>query len=91
MDAKALGGHRPRRVLGGCQTPNTAPDALASCRARGGEVEEVCTVRRIVFDCVAWGYSCRGAALDHDSWCALPEERQSIGWIQRDQFCNQPH
>ncbi len=76
-------------ALSGCQTPNTAPDALASCRARGGEVEEVCVIRRIVFDCVEWGFSCRGAELDHDSWCAMPEE-QSSGWNPRDQFCSQP-
>ena len=79
-------------ALAGCQTPtpNTEPDALASCRARGGEVEEVCTVRRIVFDCVTWGFSCRGAEVDHDAWCAMPEEQQSTGWNPREQFCNQP-
>ena len=78
-------------ITAGCQTPtpNTEPDALASCRARGGEVEEVCTVRRIVFDCVEWGYSCRGAETDHDSWCAMPAE-QASGWNPREQFCNQP-
>ena len=79
-------------LLAGCQTAtsNTAPDALASCRARGGDVIEVCTIRRIVFDCVEWGFSCRGAEMDHDSWCAMPEEPQSTGWNPRDQFCNQP-
>lgn len=76
-------------VISGCQTQtsNTDPDALASCRSRGGTVEEVCTVRRIVFDCVTWGFSCRGADINHDQWCAMPPE-QSTGWNPREAFCS---
>lgn len=73
-------------LMAGCQTPNTAPEALASCRSRGGTVEEVCTVRRIVFDCVTWGFSCRNADSSHDEWCAMPE-KQSTGWSARQEFC----